>query len=204
MHFFHSYLASIFRHSGTSPPPTAPPKNFPQDYVEYKPDPSQRPTNSMARPGLPPRKSSLCSQPQQIIRSIEKAIILQDRSALLQNCRLSQQSPSLLDFWHLDLLHDLLICRNLISPEARQEIVDQRNKRAEIPCILTYSETKAVFSTMKAKTWTRSPTHPPQQYCEEDIKQALQEYESMDMECLVNLSLLVQNKAHEVCNFKVC
>ena len=154
MHLFQSKFYPLLKHLYTHSPnnmpratPTQPQKSklLASKATEQSPVPI-----SIDRPNLPPRKSSLGQgMPQtrsEMVQSIERSIILYDRYILLHT-RKASLGPSLLDYWYLDLLHDLLICRSLISPEAHQRILDQRDDRIRNTGVLTYTQTKEALAS---------------------------------------------------------
>lgn len=177
MHFLYAPLSPLLKHLYASLPATLRQAKTPQPPVNTTYNPSQQPRMSSLRPVLPPRKSSLCAHRQQIIRSIERSIILHDRYILLRSCNLSKSEPTFLDYWHLDLLHDLLICRYLISPEACQKILDQRDSRAEAHRIWTYIKTKVALEHNKATSGSVISQGSWLPCCGENTERMIQEYE---------------------------
>ena len=160
------------------------------------PPPPIKPTRSMSPPSsptvtrstLPPRKCSLGTAAprarQGAVRQIERSIILHDRYILLHGCKSFGAELSLLDYWHLDLLHDLLICRQLISPEACQKILDQRAQRRRTLGITTYLETK--YGIMESEISRGSGDVPC--LASNILRAYLQGYEELERECLINLA----------------
>ena len=194
MHFLHSHLSPLLKNLYSSFPATARQISPPQTRNRSKSNVAQEPMTSDFYPALPPRKSSLCSHRQHLVRHIERSIILHDRSALLRSCSLSRKEPTLLDYWHLDLLHDLLICRNLISSEACQTILDQRDNRARTYGVRTYIEMKVAFESHTAVLEHEDSLGSWLPCRAEFVKQTFEDYKALQQECLINLRIEVEKR----------
>ena len=192
MHLFQSKFYPLLKHLYTHSPnnmPRATPTQPQKSKLPASKATEQSPVPIFIdRPKLPPRKSSLGQgMPQtrsEMVQSIERSIILYDRYILLHT-RKASLGPSLLDYWYLDLLHDLLICRSLVSPDTHQKILDQRDARL--------SDT-GVSTSIQAKEALASSCYENIVLGQQEIAHTILLYEKMERQYLVRLKVETEKR----------